>query len=110
MIASKQNELACFYTTTAYKTNSTAVQYFTRPKKWLLQANNPVKLLFEKGEVIKGDREVIHMFVHLEVMDGVVRSTLDVDPLHLDVIHLGRQGVQVDLWLEVLVVQVEEVQ
>ena len=96
MIASKQNELACLYTNTAYKPNSTAVQYFTRPKKILLQANNPLKLLLDKREVIEGDTKDIHMFVHLDVMDGVVRSTLDVDPVHLDVIHLGRQGVQVD--------------
>ena len=74
-----------------------AVQYFTRPKKRLLQANNPLKFLLDKREVIEGDTKDIHMFVHLDVMDGVVRSTLDVDPAHLDVIHLGRQGVQADL-------------
>ena len=73
-----------------------AVQYFTRPQKILLQANNPLKLLLDKREVIEGDTKYIHMLVHLDVMDGVVRSTLDVDPLHLDAIHLGRQGVQVD--------------
>ena len=97
MIASKQNELACLYTNTAYKPNSMAVQYFTRPKKRLLQANNPLKLLSDKRKVIEGDTKDIHRFVHLDVLAGVVRSTLDVDLLHLDVIHLSRQDVQADL-------------
>ena len=73
-----------------------AVEYFTRPQKMLLQVNNPLKLLLDKREVIEGDTKDIHMLVHLDVMDGVVRNTLDVDPVYLDVIHLGRQGVQAD--------------